>query len=136
MAYYTLEQAENRANEMIKSIQAALDLANKLPVCDFAQYYIAEEVVAVHLPFNWKLYRQYRKLLGNDWKTGDTWTTTQHEDYISKHKNFIPADSEAKSWLYADVYLKICLDTNLVNSLCHIEQIGIKEMPVYEVKCE
>lgn len=132
-----LQKAISKAQEKIKGIQAVMSIANLLPESDLpTRINIDEDCIFVNLPYDVNIYRQYRKLLGENWRIGeDSWTCTQHgETSISRHINFVPKNAGyTKYW--DGPYLKVSLVTDIQGSTCQVKQVGVKEVPILEVVC-
>lgn len=134
---YTREVAIRMVEENIRLYRASLDLLTLVPQFEKARYYIDAGSVHVHLPFDWDIYKEYRKALGDQWKHVDDWTTTQHSGaFVSHHTNFLHiSDPADKYFMTKRAYLSVGLHTNLPGSTCKLVQTGTKEVPILSVEC-
>lgn len=126
------ERAIQSAQKEINNLNAAILFMSLLPEFDGVEYTLLATsygaTVTANLPFDIPTYIRFRRAMGKGWKCG-TWLVTQHDDgSIHRHITFKRGNSP--------VNLSISLCPEMMNATCHIEQTGVKEVPIFEIVCD
>lgn len=129
------EQVINEAKKSIEEYQQAIEMLDKLPdgPFDFLVEMSIGNCATIHIaiPFDLSAYRIYRRAMGKGWQC-DGWATTTFDTHIARHRSYYP-----KGRGYFDgPRVLLALDTGLDGATCRMEQVGVKEAPVYKVVCD
>lgn len=91
----------------------------------------------IKLPYNLDALRQYRKAMGRGWRMDGEWIETQFEDEASRHNSFFRPELSPDGKDFLNPFQVIlAMHTSVKQSICHIEQVGVKEVPIWRVICE
>lgn len=93
--------------------------------------------VHIDIPYTIEYLRQYRRAMGPGWKVESGWCTTQLLSGVCRHKSYIRPEFSPDGHDYLNPFIvMITVDPRMDKSVCHIEQDGVKEVPIWKVVCE
>ena len=125
------QEAIRNAEKEIENIWKAIELLEALPEFEGVEYSTStnclSSTVFANLPYDWNVYKQFRRLIGRGWRGGNWCDTQHHDDTVHHHQSLTHQDFEA------DLNISLC--SEMEGSTCKRVQIGTKEVPVYEVTC-
>lgn len=116
-------------NQAIAKLQKCRDAVDLLPDAlaeiPGADLYSSSDYLRIDLPYTATAFKDARRLLGKDWKReGYEWT-----DKIDGDRIFSLYHKATR------IRLMLVLRANVQGATCERRQVGVKEVPVYEVVC-
>lgn len=115
-----IEKLQKKAAQLLLMANRINLLPDNLP--ELAEVGAQETYLTIDLPFDLSLLKQTRKALGKDWQFN-------HSFNADDGRKFIVYLSRDK------IDLTICLKPTKEGSVCKLNQIGVKEVPIFEVVC-
>lgn len=116
-----IEKLKIEANALLEMAQKIETMLPDLP--EMVDVWATDRNLRLDLPFNWNLFRQVRRLLGIEWKS-----KYRHGD-DDGCQYFVYIHHEHKTELV------LTMKPYHPGSTCQRKQVGVKEVPVFEVVC-
>lgn len=121
---------EDRAKQLPARFEDTISAIDDVPETNIGLFYDITQIgeLRVDLPRDQKLMTEYLKLVGQGpWRPKKNAWANQHDSgdiyYDFEHKTL-------------KVVLTVCFDADHEGATCRLEQIGVKEVPVYKVVCD
>lgn len=126
MKNQVIENVENYG-KLIQQTVRALESIPEIEGMEFHENICRPGLIALDLPYDMKLFKQFRKLLGKNWKI----EVGHNPNYCDKYLNYNYYNSDG-------VELKVYVDPEVAGSTCKRVQKGVEivEKSIYEIVCE
>lgn len=92
----------------------------------------------VDIPYNLDFLRQFRRAMGRGWQPPRYGLVkTDHESHVSFHVEYVRPEYSIKGSRCLNKFpILVSLDPRLEKSVCHMEKVGVKEVPIWKIVCE
>jgi hypothetical protein len=114
----TVQELKDEATKLLKTAEL---IEKMLPDDMPGKIWGTDRNIRITLPFNWSLFQQARRKLGQEWKRLNSFTTDKGDLLITYRQG--------------DAELVITLDFAHDGATCERRQVGVKEVPIYQVVC-